>query len=65
MIFIVVKQPVRAKYADDWPSLVEEFTTATRAEPGNNAQDAGAMMMLFVSPDVYQMPSIESQRLSS
>jgi quinol monooxygenase YgiN len=35
MIFIVVKQPVRAKYADEWPSLVEDFTTATRAEPGN------------------------------
>ena len=35
MILIVVKNPVRAKYADDWPSLVEEFTTATRAEPGN------------------------------
>jgi quinol monooxygenase YgiN len=35
MIFIVVKQRVRSKFADDWPSLVEEFTTATRAEPGN------------------------------
>ena len=39
MIFIVVKQPVRAKYADDWPSLVDEFTTATRAEPGNISFD--------------------------
>ena len=39
MIFIVVKQPVRAKYADDWPALVEEFTTATRAEPGNISFD--------------------------
>jgi quinol monooxygenase YgiN len=35
MIFIVVKNPVRPEYADDWPSLIEEFTTATRAEPGN------------------------------
>ncbi len=35
MILIVVKNPVRSKYADDWPSLVEEFTAATRAEPGN------------------------------
>jgi quinol monooxygenase YgiN len=35
MIFIVVKHPVRPQYADDWPSLVDEFTAATRAEPGN------------------------------
>lgn len=34
MIVIVVKQPVREKYADDFPSLVSEFTEATRAEPG-------------------------------
>jgi len=34
MIFIAVKHPVRSEYADDWPTLVEEFTTATRAEPG-------------------------------
>jgi quinol monooxygenase YgiN len=39
MIFIVVKQPVRAKYADDFPSLIEEFTRATRAEPGNLSYD--------------------------
>jgi quinol monooxygenase YgiN len=39
MIFIVVKQPVRAKYADDFPSLVAEITTATRAEPGNISYD--------------------------
>jgi len=35
MIFIVVKHPVRPEYADDWVSLVQEFTAATRAEPGN------------------------------
>ena len=39
MIFNVVKQPVRSKYADEWPSLVEEFTTSTRAEPGNISFD--------------------------
>jgi quinol monooxygenase YgiN len=39
MIVIIVKQPVRAKYADEWPSLVAEFTTATRAEPGNISFD--------------------------
>jgi quinol monooxygenase YgiN len=39
MIFIVTKNRVRRKYADDWVSLVEEFTTATRAEPGNIAFD--------------------------
>ena len=39
MIVIVVKQPVRAKYADEWPSLVKDFTEATRAEPGNISFD--------------------------
>ncbi len=34
MIFIVVKQPVRAKYADEFPTLVDDFTVASRAEPG-------------------------------
>ncbi len=35
MILIVAKNPVRPEHADDWPSLMEEFTAATRAEPGN------------------------------
>jgi len=35
MIFIVVKHPVRPEYADDWLALVQDFTVATRAEPGN------------------------------
>ena len=39
MIFIVVKHPVRPEYADDWLSLVHEFTVATRDEPGNISFD--------------------------
>jgi quinol monooxygenase YgiN len=35
MIFIVTKNRARRKFADDWPVLVSDFTTATRAEPGN------------------------------
>lgn len=35
MILVVVKQTIRAKYADDWPEIISEFTEATRAEPGN------------------------------
>jgi len=35
MIFIVVKFTVRPDRSDDWLSLVEGFTTATRQEPGN------------------------------
>ena len=34
MILNVVKQPVRAKYADEFPSLVADFVNASRAEPG-------------------------------
>jgi quinol monooxygenase YgiN len=39
MIVVIVKQPVRAKYADEWPTLIEEFTTKTRLEPGNISFD--------------------------
>jgi quinol monooxygenase YgiN len=39
MIFIVVKQPVRAKCADEWVALVQKFSALTRAEPGNISYD--------------------------
>jgi quinol monooxygenase YgiN len=39
MIVIIVKQPVREKYADEWPSLIEDFVSSTRAEPGNISFD--------------------------
>ena len=35
MIFIVTKNRIHRRYADDWISLVDDFTKATRAEPGN------------------------------
>jgi quinol monooxygenase YgiN len=35
MILVVVKNPIKPKYADEFPSLIAEFTQATRAEPGN------------------------------
>lgn len=35
MIFICVKWTIRPEKADEWLSLVDEFTRATRAEPGN------------------------------
>ena len=35
MILVVVKNPIKPKYADEFPSLIAEFTEATRAEPGN------------------------------
>jgi quinol monooxygenase YgiN len=35
MILSIVRHPLRAKYADEWPVLSAEFTAATRAEPGN------------------------------
>src|SRR5262249_38405954 len=30
-----VKNPIRPKYAEQFPELIAEFTAATRAEPGN------------------------------
>ena len=35
MIFIVVKFTIRADRSEDWLALVEDFTQATRQEPGN------------------------------
>jgi quinol monooxygenase YgiN len=35
VILVLVKNPIQPKYADNFPELVEDFTAATRAEPGN------------------------------
>jgi quinol monooxygenase YgiN len=35
MIFIIVRWKIRPKKADEWLSIVDPFTQATRAEPGN------------------------------
>lgn len=35
MIFIVVKFQVKPEWTDRWLDLVDPFTQATRAEPGN------------------------------
>jgi quinol monooxygenase YgiN len=35
MYFIVVKFPVKPEWSDRWMGLVDGFTQATRAEPGN------------------------------
>ena len=34
MILIIVKFPVQEEHAECWPHHMEEFTQATRAEPG-------------------------------
>jgi len=39
VILVVVKNPIRPKYADRFPELIAEFTAATRAEPGNISFD--------------------------
>jgi len=35
MILICVKWKVKPEHAEDWPRITQEFTDATRAEPGN------------------------------
>ncbi|MDQ1010163.1 quinol monooxygenase YgiN [Streptomyces sp. V4I23] len=35
MIFIAVRFTVRPEYSDRWLDIVDDFTRATRAEPGN------------------------------
>ena len=35
MILIVVKYRTKPEYTEQWPEIVDEFTQATLAEPGN------------------------------
>lgn len=35
MILICVKWKIKPEYADEWPTLAQDFTESTRAEPGN------------------------------
>ncbi|MCB5165388.1 antibiotic biosynthesis monooxygenase [Streptomyces bambusae] len=35
MIFIAVRFQVRPEHSDDWLTIVDDFTRATRNEPGN------------------------------
>jgi quinol monooxygenase YgiN len=39
VILIVAKFRPRPELADEWPALMEPFTAATRAEPGNRGFD--------------------------
>jgi quinol monooxygenase YgiN len=34
MIFITAKFRIRPEFADEWPKIADEFTQATRNEPG-------------------------------
>ena len=34
MIFITAKFQIKPEYADEWPKIADEFTQATRNEPG-------------------------------
>jgi quinol monooxygenase YgiN len=60
MILIVVKFTIRPDKSDDWISLVEEFTNATREEAGNvffewsrsvDNQDQFVLVEAFESPE--------------
>ena len=50
MILIVAKNRIRPEHADDFPALMDEFTQATRAEPGNLGFD---WYQSVDDPDVY------------
>jgi len=59
VIFIVVKFTVRPERADEWLALVDDFTQATRNEPGNiffewsrsvDTPDQFVLLEAFASP---------------
>ncbi|QGK69095.1 antibiotic biosynthesis monooxygenase [Allosaccharopolyspora coralli] len=60
MILIVVKFTIKPEHSDRWISLVDEFTQATRSEPGNlffdwsrSVDDANQYVLVegFASPE--------------
>lgn len=62
MILSVVRHPLRAKYADEWPTLAAEFTAATRAEPGNICFD---WYRSVDDPDVYLLVEMFRDRAAA
>lgn len=54
MIFVVVKVTIRPEHSDQWLTLVDEFTQATRREPGKP--------VLRVVPQCPQPPPVRAGR---
>lgn len=68
MIFIVVKFPVKAEYAEQWPEITRSFTEATRAEPKNlwfewsrSLEDPCEYVLVEAFEDDGAAPHVESE----
>lgn len=68
MIFIAVQWRVHERFADSWLETVQEFTSATRAEPGNlffdwsrSVEDPSTYVLLEAFVDEGAGPHVESE----
>lgn len=68
MIFIVVKFTIRPERSDEWLSLVDEFTQATRAEEGNVFFEWSRSVDVphqFVLVEAFRDPAAGGEHVSS
>jgi quinol monooxygenase YgiN len=68
MIFIVVKFKTKPEWSERWLELVQEFTEATRAEPGNlwfqwsrSVEDPGEFVLVEAFHDDGAVPHVGSE----
>ncbi|MCS6711146.1 antibiotic biosynthesis monooxygenase [Brachybacterium sp. EF45031] len=68
MILINVKFPVKPEYVDEWPRIIEDFTRATREEPGNlwfewsrSLEDPNTFVLLEAFTDDGAEPHVTSE----
>ena len=68
MIFIVVKFRIRPDHSDEWLSLVDEFTKATRQEEGNLFFDWARSVddpNVFVLTEAFESPEAGGVHVNS
>ena len=71
MIFIAVKFKVKHEYADQWTDIVNDFTQATRSEPGNlwfewsrSVDDPEEYVLLEAFKDDAAVPHVNSDHFA-
>lgn len=72
MYFIVVRFPVKAESAQDWPEITRAFTEATRAEPGNlhfawsrSLEDENEFVLVEAFTDEGAEPHVNSDHFAA
>lgn len=71
MIAITVKFVVKDEFVEEWPSLVAEFTEASRAEPGNlwfdwsrSLEESNTFVLIEAFTDDGASPHVTSEHFA-